>query len=576
MHAGPAPGPPPRNTGPQRIPRPLDDPSCGFAGRVVAWSAADQPTSRRRDDARARDPRDPHDGDEELTTQESRAGRQRAAAAETDTKVGSARESVDIPSPETASAEIAVVGMAVMGSNLARNLGRHGYRVAVYDHWADRTVAMMEKNGDEGTFVPSGTVEDLARSLERPRRIILLVKAGEVTDQVIDTLLPHLEEGDIVVDGGNSFFEDTRRREAKLRELGFHFVGAGVSGGEVGALEGPSIMPGGSTESYEALGPMLEDISAHVDGEPCCTHIGPDGSGHFVKMVHNGIEYADIQFIGEAYELLSAAGFSHEEAAGVFEEWNTGDLDSYLIEITADVLRQIDAKTGEPLLDVIVDAAGMKGTGTWTVQTALDLATPVNTIAESVFARAVSSHTTLRRSAQRVLTGPGGTLEVEDRAAFVADLRDSLWASKVIAYAQGLDQIRMAGEEYGWDVDMAEVAKIWRAGCIIRAELLNRIRDEYAGGDLETLLEAPSVSDGLARCQDGWRRTIGRAVQAGVPVPGFSAAVAYYDMVRAPRVNAAMTQGLRDYFGAHTYRRTDAEGSFHTLWSGDRSEITVD
>ncbi|WP_404861445.1 NADP-dependent phosphogluconate dehydrogenase [Gephyromycinifex aptenodytis] len=468
--------------------------------------------------------------------------------------------------------------MAVMGSSLARNMARHGYRVALYDHWVDQTQKMMAAHGGEGAFVPAGTVEDFVTSLERPRRIVLLVKAGDVTDQVIDSLLPHLEEGDIVVDGGNSYYEDTRRREAKLRELGFHFVGAGISGGEVGALEGPSIMPGGSKESYEALGPLLEDISAHVDGEPCCAYIGTDGAGHFVKMVHNGIEYADMQFIGEAYELLKAAGLSLEEMAQVFETWNTGDLDSYLIEITSQVLRQVDARTGAPLIDVIVDAAGMKGTGTWTVQSALTLGIPVNAIAEAVFARAVSSHPELREHAQAALAGPDRTIEVtgDARQQLIDDIRDALWASKVVAYAQGLDEIRSAGKEYGWEINVAEVAKIWRDGCIIRAKLLERIRSEYAANNLVTLLEAPSVKSELERCQGAWRRVIAAAVGAGVPVPGFSAAVAYYDMARAPRVNAALTQGLRDFFGAHTYRRIDDEGSFHTLWSGDRSEVKVD
>ncbi|WP_082043715.1 NADP-dependent phosphogluconate dehydrogenase [Mobilicoccus massiliensis] len=529
-----------------------------------------------RDDAEARDRQD---GDEELTTEEHRGGQQRAAAAETGTRVGAAEEHppVDIPTPQEASADIGVVGMAVMGSNLARNLARHGYAVALYDHWGERTVTMMEQHGAEGTFVPAGTVEDFVHSLKRPRSIILLVKAGEVTDHVIDTLTPLLDEGDVVIDGGNSFFEDTRRREAKLARLGLNFVGAGVSGGEVGALEGPSIMPGGPDESYEIVGPMLEAISAHVGDEPCCTHIGPDGSGHFVKMVHNGIEYADMQFIGEAYELLKAAGLSLEEMAQVFEQWDTGDLDSYLIGITSDALRAVDQKTGRPLIDVIVDAAGMKGTGTWAVQSALDLAAPVNAIAEAVFARAVSADDELRAHSQAALTGPDGTFTVEDRQAFIDDVRDALWSSKVVAYAQGLDEIRLAAEEYGWNIDMAEIAKIWRAGCIIRAKLLDRIRDEYAANDLVTLLEAPSIKQGLAASQDGWRRTVCRAVAAGVSVPGFAGAIGYYDMVRAPRIDAAaLIQILRDYFGSHTYRRTDAEGSFHTLWSGDRSEIAVD
>jgi len=344
-------------------------------------------------------------------------------------------------------------------------------------------------------------------------------------------------------------------------------------------LEGPSIMPGGSRESYEALGPILEDISAHVGDEPCCTYIGTDGAGHFVKMVHNGIEYADMQFIGEAYELLKAAGLDNNQVADVFATWNSGDLDSYLIEITSEVLRQIDAKTGRPLVDVILDAAGMKGTGTWTVQSALDLGVPVNAIAEAVFARASSSHRELREHAQTALEGPDRSLTDVDEASrqgFIDDVRDALWASKVVAYAQGLDLIRTAGEEYGWDINVAEVAKIWRAGCIIRAKLLERIRSEYAAGNLVTLLEAPSIKSELARCQDAWRRVVCRAVTAGVAVPGFASALSYYDSIRAPRVNAALTQGLRDFFGAHTYRRTDAEGTFHTLWSGDRSEISID
>jgi 6-phosphogluconate dehydrogenase len=314
------------------------------------------------------------------------------------------------PSPETGSAEVGVIGMAVMGSSLARNMAHHGYRVALFNRTYSKTQEVVADHGSEGTFVPAETVEEFVASLERPRRIVIMVKAGKSTDATIDTLLPHLEEGDIVVDGGNAYFEDTRRREARLRELGLHFVGAGISGGEVGALEGPSIMPGGSRESYEALGPILEDISAHVGDEPCCTYIGTDGAGHFVKMVHNGIEYADMQFIGEAYELLKAAGLDNNQMADVFATWNSGDLDSYLIEITSEVLREIDAKTGRPLVDVILDAAGMKGTGTWTVQSALDLGVPVNAIAEAVLARAASSHKELREHARDALEGPDRSL----------------------------------------------------------------------------------------------------------------------------------------------------------------------
>ncbi|QUC12996.1 NADP-dependent phosphogluconate dehydrogenase [Arachnia propionica] len=473
-------------------------------------------------------------------------------------------------------AQVGVIGMAVMGSNLARNLARRGFRVALYNRTAARTDEVIALHGSEGDFAPFHELADFVASLERPRRVILMVKAGGPTDATIDALVPLLEKGDIVVDGGNSFFQDTRRREQRLRDLGLHFVGAGISGGEVGALEGPSIMPGGSPESYEALGPILERIAADVNGEPCCTYIGTDGAGHFVKMVHNGIEYADMQFIGEAYELLKALGLGHTEMADIFATWNTGDLDSYLIEITAEVLRKTDPRTGVPLVDVIRDAAGMKGTGTWTVQSALDLGTPVNTIAESVFARAISSSPELRTAARAALHGPDRGIRVADRDVFVEQVRQALWASKVVAYAQGLDEIRMAAAEYGWSIDIAGVARIWRAGCIIRARLLERIRSEYAAGNLVTLLEAPSIVAGLTEAQEGWRTVVAEAVRAGVPVPGFSAALAYYDQARAPRLNAALTQGLRDYFGAHTYRRIDDEGAFHINWSTDGTEVAAD
>ena len=357
-------------------------------------------------------------------------------------------------------ANVGVVGMAVMGSNLARNLAHKGHRVAIYNRTGSKTDAVMAEHGSEGDFRPAHELADFVASLERPRRVIIMVQAGAGTDATIDSLIPLLEEGDIVVDGGNAFFEDTRRREEKLRGLGLHFVGAGISGGEVGALEGPSIMPGGSRESYEALGPILESISAQVDGEPCCTYISTDGAGHFVKMIHNGIEYADMQFIGEAFELLKGLGLSYPEMADVFAAWNTGDLDSYLIEITSEVLRKVDDATGKPLVEVIVDAAGMKGTGTWTVQSALNLGTPVNAIAESVFSRAISSAPELRAAAQKALSGPDGRIEVADRDAFIESIRQALLASKIVAYAQGLDEIRMGAQEYGWDINIGDVAKI--------------------------------------------------------------------------------------------------------------------
>jgi 6-phosphogluconate dehydrogenase len=487
----------------------------------------------------------------------------------------------------SATAQVGVVGLAVMGSNLARNFARHGHTVALFNRTQARTDALVAEHGHEGAFVPAASIEEFVASLVRPRRALIMVKAGAPTDAMIDALVPHLEPGDIVVDGGNAHFEDTRRREARLRDQGLHFVGAGISGGEEGALNGPSIMPGGSRESYQALGPLLEDIAAKVTGESCCTYIGPDGAGHFVKMVHNGIEYADMQFIAEAYDVLRGAGLTSAEIADAFRAWNTGDLESFLVEITAEVLDAVDADTGRPLVDVIADAAEQKGTGRWTVQTALELGVPVNTIAEAVFARSASGHAKVREAARRALIGPasersaatGGSAPVpvpaSDRQALVDDVRAALWSAKVVAYAQGLDQIRAASEEYGWDVDVAEVARIWRGGCIIRARLLERIRSEYAAGHLATLLEAPGVAAELARCQDGWRSVVARAVAGGVPVPGFGSALAYYDTVRAERLPAALVQGLRDFFGAHTYRRTDVEGSFHVDWSGDRKQVKV-
>jgi 6-phosphogluconate dehydrogenase len=476
-----------------------------------------------------------------------------------------------------ATAQVGVIGLAVMGSNLARNFARHGYTVAVYNRTTARTDDMVARHGHEGEFVPAADLAGFVASLERPRRVIIMVKAGAGTDAVIESLIPYLEAGDIVVDGGNAHYQDTRRRETTLREHGLLFVGAGISGGEEGALLGPSIMPGGSPEAYAALGPLLEEISAKVDGEPCCAYMGADGAGHFVKMVHNGIEYADMQFIAEAYDILRGVGMEPVEIAEVFREWNTGDLDSFLIEITAEVLAQVDVATGRPLVDVIVDAAEQKGTGRWTVQTALELGVPVNTIAESVFARSTSGHPDLRAAARDALRGPSGAarMEGEELRSLVGDVRAALWSSKVVAYAQGMDQIRTAAQEYGWEIDIAQVAKIWRAGCIIRARLLERIRAEYAAQHLTTLLEAPSVAEDLAGAQAGWRRVVGHATAAGIPVPGFAAALAYYDTVRAGRLPAALVQGLRDFFGAHTYRRIDRPGAFHTDWSGDRSEAAM-
>jgi 6-phosphogluconate dehydrogenase len=473
----------------------------------------------------------------------------------------------------TESAQIGVTGLAVMGRNLARNLARHGHAVAVHNRSPERTKALVEEYGHEGTFVPAETAEEFVAALERPRRLIIMVKAGAPTDAVIEEFASLLEPGDMIVDGGNAHFADTRRREAALRERGLHFVGAGISGGEEGALNGPSIMPGGSAESYQALGPLLEDISAKVDGVPCCTHVGPDGAGHFVKMVHNGIEYADMQLIAEAYDLLRrAAGMSPGQIAEVFRGWNAGRLESYLIEITAEVLGQVDAVTGEPFVDVVADQAEQKGTGRWTVQIALDLGVPVSGIAEAVFARSLSGSADLRAAA-RGLPGPSGRLAGAEAEALVADVEQALYASKMVAYAQGFNQIQAGSDEYDWGIDPGAMATIWRGGCIIRARFLDRIRAAYdVDRQLPTLLVDDHFADALRGAQDAWRRVVTVAARLGVPAPGFATALAYYDGLRAERLPAALIQGQRDFFGAHTYRRVDREGAFHTLWGADRRE----
>ncbi|WP_067462563.1 NADP-dependent phosphogluconate dehydrogenase [Actinomadura macra] len=469
-------------------------------------------------------------------------------------------------------ARIGVTGLAVMGRNLARNLARHGHPVAVHNRTSARTKALVEEFGHEGTFLPAETPAGFVASLERPRRLVIMVKAGAPTDAVIEEFAPLLEPGDMIVDGGNAHFADTRRREASLRERGIHFVGAGISGGEEGALHGPSIMPGGSAESYEALGPLLEDISAKVDGTPCCAHVGPDGAGHFVKMVHNGIEYSDMQLIAESYDLLRyAADLTPAEIAEVFRTWNTGRLESYLIEITAEVLAHTDAVTGRPFVDVVLDQAEQKGTGRWTVQTALDLGVPVGGIAEAVFARSVSGHAALR-DASRNLPGPP-RVRVAD-PSFADAVEKALYASKIVAYAQGFHEIQAGSAEYGWDIDSGAMATIWRGGCIIRARFLDRIRAAYAADPhTPTLLTDDHFSEAVGDAQGAWRDVVATAARLGIPAPGFSTALAYYDSLRAVRLPAALTQGQRDYFGAHTYRRVDRDGSYHTLWGGDRREV---
>lgn len=480
------------------------------------------------------------------------------------------------PSSTTGTAQIGVTGLAVMGSNLARNFAHHGYTVALHNRSIAKTDALLAEHGSEGKFVRSETIAEFLDALEKPRRVIIMVKAGDPTDAVINELADAMEPGDIIIDGGNALYTDTIRREKAIRERGLHFVGAGISGGEEGALNGPSIMPGGPAESYKSLGPLLEEISAHVDGVPCCTHIGPDGAGHFVKMVHNGIEYSDMQLIGEAYQLLrDGLDLEAAQIADVFTEWNKGDLDSYLVEITAEVLRQVDAKTGKPLVDVIVDEAEQKGTGRWTVKSALDLGVPVTGIAEAVFARALSGSVPQRKATTGLASGELGDKPSES-AQFIDDVRKALYASKIIAYAQGFNQIQAGSAEYGWGITLGDMATIWRGGCIIRAKFLNRIKEAYDDdADLATLIAAPYFRDAVEAGIDSWRRVVIKATELGIPVPGFASSLSYYDALRTERLPAALTQGLRDFFGAHTYGRTDAEPGqkFHTLWSGDRSEV---
>jgi 6-phosphogluconate dehydrogenase len=472
-------------------------------------------------------------------------------------------------------AQIGVTGLAVMGRNLARNFARNGFTVAVHNRSVEKMNSLISDHGDEGDFVGCESLEDFVAALAKPRKVVIMVQAGAATDAVIDALSELLDEGDIIVDAGNAHFPDTRRREAALKEKGLLFVGAGVSGGEEGALLGPSIMPGGPAESYKTLGPILEKISAKVDGEPCCVHVGPDGAGHFVKMVHNGIEYADMQLIAEAYQLLrEGLDLTPKEIGAIFEEWNKGDLESFLIEITAEVLAEVDDKTGKPLVDVILDQAGQKGTGRWTVQSALDLGVPVTGIAEATFARAISSQTTQRVAAQGVLAGNASDFHIGNKEGFIEDVRLALYASKVVAYAQGFDQIQKASEKYDWNIDRGAMARIWRGGCIIRARFLNRISEAYARNpELESLLVDPYFVDEVASGVSAWRRIVSQAALAGVPSPAFGSSLSYYDSLRAERLPAALIQGQRDFFGAHTYKRVDMEGTFHTQWTGDHSEV---
>jgi 6-phosphogluconate dehydrogenase len=473
--------------------------------------------------------------------------------------------------------QFGVTGLAVMGQNLARNVARHGFPVAVHNRNRERTDHLIKNFGHEGQFQAAYSIEDFVRAIDRPRPILIMVKAGKPVDDVIDELLPYLDAGDILIDGGNSHFLDTKRREQTVEARGVHFLGAGISGGEEGALNGPSIMPGGSREAYQQVEKILTSIAAQVDGVPCCTYIGPDGAGHYVKMVHNGIEYADMQLIAEAYDLLrQLASMKAGEIAEVFAGWKKGDLDSYLIEITAEVLRKVDAATGKPLVDMIVDEAAQKGTGRWTVQAALDLGLPISTIAEAVFARALSSRRPERQGAAKILAGPmqAPSGNAPDGAGLIDAVQRALYASKIVAYAQGFGQMAAASGEYGWKLDLGAIATIWRGGCIIRASFLDRIKEAYQEtSGVANLLFVRYFTDGVAGAQHDWRRVVSLGIDRGIPTPVFSAALAYYDGLRTEHGTGNLIQGLRDYFGAHTYHRFDHEGSFHTQWAQDGSEV---
>ncbi len=470
---------------------------------------------------------------------------------------------------------IGLTGLAVMGQNLARNVARHGFPIAVHNRTTEKTRDFVDEYGPSSSYNEPLVFTDSDAAFEQaiatPRTIVMMVKAGKPVDQVIENLIPYLSPGDLLIDGGNSLWTDTERRIKELTAKGFLFLGTGVSGGEEGALNGPSIMPGGPKEGYDRVQDILTAIAAQVQGTPCCTFIGEGGAGHYVKTVHNGIEYADMQLIAEAYDLLkNAAGLSNQEIGGVFTEWNQGDLDSFLIEITARIFRTMDDQEGAEgyLVDKVLDKAGQKGTGKWVSQSALDLGAPVTAITEAVFARFLSAQKTERIDAAKQLAGPSGGTISGDKQAFINAVRDALYASKIVAYAQGFDQMKQAAKEWNYDLHFGELATIWRGGCIIRARFLDRIKDAYdAQSDLANLMLAPYFADGLKSAQDSWRTVVAEAVRLGVPTPAFSSALAYYDGYRREQLPANLIQAQRDLFGAHTYERVDREGTFHSRWA---------
>ncbi|KHE72511.1 NADP-dependent phosphogluconate dehydrogenase [Halobacillus sp. BBL2006] len=465
--------------------------------------------------------------------------------------------------------KMGVIGLGVMGANLALNIESNGYSVSVYDYWTDRVDEMVNNEANNKQVQGTYTVEEFIGSLETPRKILMMVKAGETTDKVIDTLLPHLEKGDILIDGGNTFYKDTEKRASYLREAGVHFIGTGFSGGEEGARKGPSIMPGGPKEAYDQVQPIFDAISAKVEGTPCSTHIGPEGAGHYVKMVHNGIEYGDMQLICEAYFLLkNVLGLSAQELHDVFAEWNEGELDSYLIEITADIFTKIDEETGEPLVERILDTAGQKGTGKWTSINALELGVPLPIITESVFARFISAMKEERVKASKQISGPELKPFTGDKQAAIESVRKALYMSKICSYAQGFAQMQSASKEKEWNLNYGDIAMIFRGGCIIRAQFLQKIKEAYdREGELDNLLLDPYFKGIAEDYQSSLREVVSLGVQQGIPMPAFSSAIAYFDSYRTADLPANLLQAQRDYFGAHTYQRKDKEGTFHTEWT---------
>lgn len=465
--------------------------------------------------------------------------------------------------------QIGVVGMAVMGKNLALNIESRGYSVAIYNRTGSKTEKVVADHPDKN-LVPSYTIEDFVNSLETPRRIILMVKAGAPTDATIKSLLPHLDKGDVLIDGGNTFFQETMRRNEELDNSGINFIGMGVSGGEKGALEGPSLMPGGQKEAYDLVEPILKKIAAKAeDGEACVTYVGPNGAGHYVKMVHNGIEYGDMELIAESYNLMrNLLGLSNDEISDVFNEWKDGELKSYLIDITADILtRKDDLGTGKPIVDVILDRAGNKGTGKWSSQSALELGVPQSLITESVYARYISAMKDERVAASQVLPNPEFDLGDVDKKELVEKIRRALYFSKIMSYAQGFEQLRVASENYNWNLNYGDMAKIWREGCIIRAQFLQKITDAYEKNpELKNLMLDDYFKKIVGEYQNDVRDIAALAIKAGVACPGFSSAITYYDQYRSAHLPANIIQAQRDYFGAHTYERTDREGVYHYEW----------